>query len=67
MLLILAGALYRFDTFLVAFLPGPHWSYFPNVVEILITTGLVAGEVAAYIVLIRIFPILRGEPRAEPA
>ena len=67
MLLILAGALYRFDTFLVAFQPGAHWAYFPNVAEILVTTGLVAGEVAAYIVLIRLFPILRGESRAEPA
>ena len=31
--------------FLLAFQPGAHWSYFPNVVEILITVGLVAGEI----------------------
>ncbi|MBI3784733.1 MAG: Ni/Fe-hydrogenase cytochrome b subunit [Deltaproteobacteria bacterium] len=63
MLLILAGALYRFDTFLVAFSPGAHWAYFPNVTEILITAGLVAGEIAGYIILIKLFPIVAGAPR----
>jgi Ni/Fe-hydrogenase subunit HybB-like protein len=67
MLLVLAGALYRFDVFLVAFQPGPHWSYFPNVTEILVTAGLVAGEIAGYIVLIKLFPIMAGEPHAAPA
>ena len=60
MLLVVAGALYRFDVFLVAFQPGPQWSYFPSVTEILVTTGLVAGEIAGYIVLIRLFPIMAG-------
>jgi Ni/Fe-hydrogenase subunit HybB-like protein len=67
LLLLLAGALYRFDVFLVAFQPGAHWSYFPNVNEILITTGLVAGEIAGYIVLVKLFPILAGGPQAAPA
>jgi len=58
MLLILAGALYRFDVFLVAFRPGAQWSYFPNVTEILVTAGLVAGEIAGYILLIKLFPIM---------
>ncbi|HEX7408125.1 MAG TPA: Ni/Fe-hydrogenase cytochrome b subunit [Candidatus Binatia bacterium] len=66
MLMLLAGAVYRFDVFLVAFLPGANWSYFPNVNEILITAGLVAGEIAGYIVLIKLFPILAGEPQAAP-
>lgn len=66
MLMLLAGAVYRFDVFLVAFLPGANWSYFPNVNEILITAGLVAGEIAGYIVLIKLFPILSGEPQAAP-
>jgi len=67
MLLVLAGALYRFDVFLVAFRPGPNWSYFPSVTEILVTTGLVAGEIAGYIVLIKLFPIMAGEPQAAAA
>jgi Ni/Fe-hydrogenase subunit HybB-like protein len=60
MILMGAGTLYRFDTYLLAFQPGEHWSYFPNINEILITVGLVAGEVAAFIILVRIFPILSG-------
>lgn len=63
MLLMLAGSLYRFDTYLLAFNPGPHWSYFPSVGEILVTTGLVAGEIMLYIAIIRIFPILTLEKR----
>jgi Ni/Fe-hydrogenase subunit HybB-like protein len=62
MVLLLAGALYRVDTFLVAFNPGPHWSYFPSVGEILITVGLVAIEVVGYILIVRYFPILSGQP-----
>lgn len=60
LLMMLAGALYRFDSVLVAFNPGQGWSYFPTVPEMLITLGLVALEIMAYIVLVKTFPILRG-------
>jgi Ni/Fe-hydrogenase subunit HybB-like protein len=60
MLMMLAGALYRFDSVLVAFDPGEGWSYFPTVPEMLITLGLVALEIMIYVVLVRTFPILRG-------
>jgi Ni/Fe-hydrogenase subunit HybB-like protein len=63
MLLMLAGSLYRFDTYLVAFRPGAHWSYFPSVTEILITTGLIAGELALDILIVKLFPILTLEKR----
>ena len=63
MLFMLAGSLYRFDTYLVAFRPGAHWSYFPSVTEILITLGLISGEIMAYIVIVRLFPILTLEKR----
>ena len=64
LLLLFAGGLYRFDVFLLAFQPGEHWSYFPSVAEILITVGLLAGEIGIYIVFVRMFPILAG--RSEP-
>ena len=67
MLMLLGGALYRFDVFLVAFQPGPQWSYFPSVTETLVTAGLVAGEVVGYILLIKRFPILAGTSTARPA
>jgi Ni/Fe-hydrogenase subunit HybB-like protein len=60
MLLIVAGAVYRFDTFLVAFRPGNHYSYFPSVGEIAVTTGIVSAEILAYVVLIHYFPIISG-------
>jgi Ni/Fe-hydrogenase subunit HybB-like protein len=65
MLVALAGALYRFNTFLVAFDPGPGWSYFPSVTEQLVTVGLLAGEVALYIAIVKNFPILSGGAHAE--
>ena len=64
MLMILAGGLYRFDVFLLAFHPGVQYSYFPSVLETLTTVGIVAFEVLAYIVVVKMFPILSGTPRA---
>lgn len=69
-LLVGAGALYRFDTYLVAFNPGDNWMYFPAVPELLITFGLVAFEILLYVVIVKRFPILAGQPtparRPEP-
>jgi Ni/Fe-hydrogenase subunit HybB-like protein len=62
--LLLAGSLYRFDAFLVGFNPGPGWHYFPAVPEILITLGIVAIELMAYLYFVKRFPVL---PRAEHA
>ena len=64
MLMMLAGSLYRFDTYLVAFRPGDQWSYFPSIPELLITIGLVSAEIMVYVVVIKVFPILSG---AAPA
>jgi Ni/Fe-hydrogenase subunit HybB-like protein len=61
-LLAIAGSLYRFDTFLVAFQPGAHWSYFPSLGEMTVTAGLVSMEILAYIAIIHYFPILTGAP-----
>lgn len=67
--LAIAGALYRFDTFLVAFQPGQQWSYFPSLGEITITAGLVAIELLAYTAIVHYFPIMTGAaaPRVEKA
>lgn len=61
MVMMFAGALLRFDSFLVAFMPGAHWSYFPSVPEMAVTVGLVAFEVLAYVVIVKTFPILSGQ------
>ncbi len=62
------AALYRLDVFLVGFMPGPGWRYFPSVGEILVTLGLIATETVIYVVVVRKFPILAGvtlAPRRE--
>ena len=64
MVLAGAGALYRFDTYLVAFDPGPGWSYFPSPAETIIAIGLLALEAVIYLILVTNFPILGG---AKPA
>ena len=65
MAMIFAGALLRFDTFLVAFMPGANWAYFPSVSEMAVTIGLVSFEVLAYVVIVKTFPILSGHTLAK--
>ena len=58
---MLAGALYRFDAFLITFNPGAGYSYFPALPEMLITIGMVAMEVMAYLFIVTKFPVLARE------
>jgi Ni/Fe-hydrogenase subunit HybB-like protein len=60
MLIMLAGSMYRFDTYLTAFNPGKNWSYFPTTLELLITLGTVALEIFLYIFIVKRYPILSG-------
>jgi len=66
MMLLLGGALYRFDTYLIAFNPGPGRAYFPAVPELFITVGFISAEVMGYIYFIRRFPFLPAEAPAAP-
>ncbi len=63
-LLLLGCALFRVNTYMVAFSPGQNYSYFPAIPELLITFGIIALEVILYIVAVKRFPILGG---AAPA
>jgi Ni/Fe-hydrogenase subunit HybB-like protein len=56
--MLLGGALYRFDTFLVAFNPGLGYNYFPSASEILITVGIISIEIMAYLIFVKRLPIL---------
>jgi Ni/Fe-hydrogenase subunit HybB-like protein len=66
MIIILAGGLYRFSTFLIAFNPGAEFSYFPALTEFLITLGLISGEIMLYIMIVKRFPILAGTKKRGP-
>lgn len=62
MLLVAAGALYRVNSYLVAYQPGAHFSYFPALPEMAITIGFFSAEIAIYVWAVRRFPILAGHP-----
>ncbi len=62
--MLFAGILYRFNAFLVGFDPGPGYSYFPAVGEIMVTVGFVAIELMAYLVFVKTLPVL---PRVQHA
>ncbi|MFP4624414.1 MAG: hydrogenase 2 operon protein HybA [Gemmatimonadota bacterium] len=64
---LVAGALYRFSTYLFAFNPGPEWSYFPALPEFAVTIGLISAEIMGYLFLVKKFPILRGVTSSEAA
>jgi Ni/Fe-hydrogenase subunit HybB-like protein len=61
-LIVLGGALYRFNVYLIGFRPGKGWVYFPSLAEVFISVGIVALELLAYQVLVKLVPVL---PRLE--
>lgn len=58
MLLVLGGAWYRFNVYLIGFKPHGNWNYFPSLPEFFITVGLIAFEILGYMVLVKLFPIM---------
>ena len=63
MSMALAGIVYRLSAFLVAYQTGAGWHYFPSLGEMTVTAGLIAFEVLAIILAVRLLPIL---PAAHP-
>jgi len=57
-LLMLGGFMLRINGFLVGYETGSGYHYFPSVPELLVTIGLVAFEILAYIVFVRMLPVL---------
>jgi Ni/Fe-hydrogenase subunit HybB-like protein len=70
-LIVLGGALYRFNVYLIGFNPGQGWSYFPSLAEVMISVGIVAIELLGYQVLVKTVPVLpriglHRHPHARP-
>ena len=61
-LLMAGGMVLRVNGFLVGYMTGEGWHYFPSLPELLVTIGLIAFEILAYIVIVRRFPVLPAEP-----
>ncbi len=57
-LLMLGGMLLRINGFLIGYMTGAGWNYFPSFFELLVTVGLISFEILAYIVIVRRFPVL---------
>lgn len=57
-LIVLGGALYRFNVYLLGFNPGQGWTYFPSLSEVLITVGIVSLELLGYQVMVKLCPVL---------
>lgn len=57
-LMLLGGALYRFNVYLIGFNPGRGWHYFPSFAEVMISVGIVSIELLGYQVLIKLLPVL---------
>ncbi len=62
--MLIAGAAYRFDAFLITYNPGPGYSYFPSVPEIMITLSIISLELMLYLIFVKKLPVLH---RAEHA
>jgi len=56
--LVFAGAVLRFNALLIGFNAPAGYQYFPSAIEILLSLGMFAIEVAAFIVIIKLFPVL---------
>lgn len=57
-LVLVGGALYRVNVYILGFDPGQGWQYFPSIPEILFTVGIVSFEILAYQVLVKLCPVL---------
>ena len=70
LVLILGGLLYRFTPTSIAFIPLGNYTYFPSVIEILMSVGFTALAVVIFLFAVKRFAILpasRGKIAAEAA
>ncbi len=56
--LVLAGAVFRFNALIIGFTPSAGYVYFPSVIELMVSIGLLALEVIGFIYIVKVFPIL---------
>ena len=66
LLAVAAGAVYRIDTYITVYRPGPGWVYFPSLGEITVTIGMAALGIALFILISRLFPIIVVEEGTAP-
>lgn len=55
---VLAGAMLRFNSLIIGYEPSAGYVYFPSLMEIMISIGMLAVEVVAFVYIVKRFPIL---------
>jgi Ni/Fe-hydrogenase subunit HybB-like protein len=56
--LLLAGAALRFNALIIGFNPPAGYIYFPSLIEVLVSVGLLTVEVIGFMYIVKRFPIL---------
>jgi Ni/Fe-hydrogenase subunit HybB-like protein len=63
--LMLGGLLFRFNTYLVGFNPGPGWHYFPAIGEQFVTYTIISAEILLYMIFVKKLPVLTSHRGAK--
>jgi Ni/Fe-hydrogenase subunit HybB-like protein len=63
---VLAGALWRVDSFLTCYNAGESWTYWPSWGEISVTVGMAAIGVAVFIIVSRLLPVVEVQDTPVP-
>jgi Ni/Fe-hydrogenase subunit HybB-like protein len=66
LLAVLAGALYRVDTYMSVYRPAPGWNYVPSLGEMAVTVGMAALGIGLFIAVSRLFPVVVVERKPAP-
>jgi len=56
--MILGAAILRFNALIIGYTPSAGYVYFPSVIELLVSIGLLAVEAIGFIYIVKRFPIL---------
>lgn len=59
--MVLQGVIYRINCYYTAYVTGDGWSYFPSLPEIMVSVGFVSMEILAFIIVVRLLPVLPAE------
>lgn len=62
--MLLNGAVYRLNCYIVGFEPGGGWIYFPSVGEIVVTLGIFALHILLYLFFVKQLPVLHAAHRS---
>jgi len=56
--MLMGGAVLRFNALIIGFTPSAGYVYFPSVIEVLVSVGLLAVEIVGFMYIVKRFPIL---------